>query len=606
MSTTSAKGKIFDFGILKRIISQVGPYRVWFRLTGLLVLLLACLVWIRPALIGFAIDAFVVQIPVEQFSGFKGWLFRATEGKFNSPLEGLLYVFLAVVGMLVIEAVLQFYQTYMANWVAQSVTLDLRSKLYKHVLAFKLKYFDKNPVGAFVTRLISDIDGIADIFSNGILSVVGDLLKLTVVIAYMLYTDWLLTLIVLTPIPVLLVATRVFQKAIRKAFVEVRNQVNKINVFVQEHVTGMSVVQIFHREQREKERFEKINREHRDANIRSIWAFSIFFPFVELLSAGSVALLIWWGMRNTGVENGVTLGTILEFILYVFMLYRPIRQLADRFNVLQMGIVNAERVFNVFDTDERIVDEGSNKLEQIKGDLSFKDVWFAYNDEDWVLKNLSFKVEEGQTVAFVGATGAGKSSVINLLSRFYEFQKGNIYIDNKEIRDLTLQTVRQNVAVVLQDVFLFSDSIFNNVTLYDNSITRDDVIEAAKAVGAHDFIMKLPGNYDYDVKERGGMLSVGQRQLLAFMRAYVYKPKILILDEATSSIDTESEQLIQAATEKLTKGRTSIVIAHRLSTIQNADHIIVLDKGEIVEQGDHQSLLAQDGQYKHLFELQFT
>ncbi len=605
MSQTSAQGNIFDAAILKRILRQVGPYSGMFRLTGALVVLLSAIVWVRPALTGFAVDAYVADVPADEMTGFKGWLRSLADEWYSSNAEGLLYTFLIVAAFLIVEAVLQFYQTYLANWVAQSVTLDMRSQLYTHILRFKLKHFDKHPVGSFVTRLVSDIDGIAEIFSNGILSVIGDVLKLVVVIGYMLYTDWQLTLIVLSPIPVLLIATRIFQKAIKKAFVQVRNEVNRINVFVQEHVTGMNIVQIFHREHREKERFEKINREHRDANIRSIWAFSIFFPLVELLSAASVALLLWWGMRVAS-SGTVSLGTILEFILYVFMLYRPIRQLADRFNVLQMGIVNAERVFRMFDTEERIADEGHTHLPALLGSIKFQNVWFAYNEEDWVLKDISFEVKEGETVAFVGATGAGKSSVINLLSRFYEFQKGTISVDGTDIHDLTLSTVRENVAVVLQDVFLFSDTIHNNVTLYNPEITREKVIEAAQAVGAHEYIERLPGGYEYNVRERGGMLSVGQRQLLAFMRAYVYEPTILVLDEATSSIDTESEQLIQRATDRLTEGRTSIVIAHRLSTIQKADRIIVLDKGKIVQQGSHQSLLAEEGPYKRLYDLQFA
>lgn len=604
MSEKSSQGNVFDSGILKRILKQVGPYRFRFGLTGFMVIFLALIVWIRPALIGFGIDAYIAKVPNFEKDKFKQWLLDITSPYVDSPTEGLVVIFSAVIVLLVVESLLQFYQTYLANWVAQSVTLDLRSKLFKHILSFRLKYFDKNPVGAFVTRLVSDIDGIADIFSNGILSVVGDLLKLTVVIVIMVVTDWKLTLIILTPIPVLLIATRIFQKAIKKAFIQVRNQVNKINVFVQEHVTGMSIVQTFHREAKEQERFETINKEHRDANIRSIWAFSIFFPLVELLSAGSVALLLWWGMGET-IKGSTSLGTLISFILYIFMLYRPIRQLADRFNVLQMGIVNSERVFKVFDTDEFISDEGTSATKELKGDIQFKDIWFAYNDEDWVLKDINFEMKEGQTIAFVGATGAGKSSVINLLSRFYEYQKGSITIDGDDLKALPLETVRKNVAVVLQDVFLFSDSVLNNITLYDPTITREQVIDAAKAVGAHEFIMRLPGNYDYDVKERGGMLSVGQRQLLAFIRAYVYKPSILVLDEATSSIDTESEELIQKATEELTKGRTSIVIAHRLSTIQKADRILVMEAGRIIEQGDHQELLSKNGHYKMLFEMQF-
>jgi ATP-binding cassette subfamily B protein len=576
-----------------------------FRLTGLLVIVLSLVVWIRPALMGFALDAFVADLPVSEMKGVKKWFGSLTAGAFETRGEGLLFMLLAVVVLLVIEAVLQFYQTYLANWVAQSVTLDLRSRLYRHVLDFKLRYFDRTPVGAFVTRLVSDIDGIAQIFSDGLLNVVGDLLKLTVVLAVMFYTDWRLSLIVLAPVPVLLLATRVFQRAIRKAFTDVRNEVNKMNVFVQEHVSGMSIVQAFGREKREQERFEAINKEHRDANIRSIWAFSIFFPLVELLSASSVALLLWWGMRDA-MGGAVTLGTLLEFILYVFMLYRPIRMLADRFNVLQMGVVNAQRVFDVLDTRESIPDNGTLMKPEVEGRITFEKVWFAYEDEDWVLKDVSFSVQPGQTVAFVGATGAGKSSVINLVGRFYEYQKGLVAIDGIDLRSYALENIRQHVAIVLQDVFLFSDTIHHNVTLHNESISREAVVEAAKQIGAHEFICALPNGYDFNVGERGGALSVGQRQLLAFMRAYVYNPSILILDEATSSVDTESEELIQKAIEKLTEGRTSIVIAHRLSTIQRADNIMVMDKGCIVQQGTHNHLLEHEGPYRKLYDLQFA
>ena len=575
--------------MLWRVIDQVKPYRGRFILTGVFVLVLAGLAPVRPYLIGLAMD-------VEMASG---------------DLPGLLNIFALVVGLLVIESIFQFYQTYLANYVAQSVTLDLRSRLYDHVLGFRLRFFDQTPVGTFVTRLVSDIDGIARVFSQGLLNIVGDVLRLTVVIIVMLATNWKLSLIVLLPIPILLSATRVFQRVVKQAFVDVRNMVSKLNVFVQEHVTGMAVVQIFNREKHERAQFEQLNRQHRKANIRTIWAFSIFFPVVELLSAASVALLLWWGMGDVarGVTTGV--GQLMQFTLYVFMLYRPIRQLADRFTVLQEGVVNAERVFKLFDRGERIDQHGDRYPEKIQGNIAFENVWFAYNDEapegehDWVIRDLTLQVKAGQTVAFVGATGAGKSSVINILSRFYEYQKGTVKVDDHSLRDLSLEAIRHHIAVVLQDVFLFSDSIHNNVTLGDTSITREQVIAASKDVGAHDFISKLPGGYDYDVKERGAQLSVGQRQLVAFIRAYVYNPSILVLDEATSSVDTESELLIQGAIEKLTQGRTSIIIAHRLSTIQEADNIIVLDKGRIREQGSHAELLQQDGHYRKLFELQF-
>lgn len=586
MSAPETTGKIFDGKVLRRILKQVAPYRRRFLWTGVLVVLLAGLSWVRPYLIRVALDDHIA----------------VGDG------PGLLRIFLMVVGLIVVEALLQFWQTYWANWVAQSVTLDLRAALFRHVSRFRLKYFDQTPVGQLVTRHISDIDGIADVFSNGLLNAVGDILRLVVVIGAMLWIDPVLTIIVLLPIPVLLVATRIFQKAIKKAFVSVRNEVARINVFVQEHVTGMNIIQAFGREAAEREKFAVHNAAHRAANIRSIWAFSIFFPVVEMLSATSVALLLWLGVD--GVANGdLTLGVVLQFILYVFMLYRPIRQLADRFNVLQMGIVNANRVFHLLDLDERMPEPIGNSdpshFEPLKGHIVFEDVWFAYTDEDWVLKGVSFEVQAGQRVAFVGATGAGKSSIINLLSRLYEFQKGRITIDGEDIRTIPLDRLRASIGVVLQDVFLFTGSLEDNITLYDPNIPRERVEEAVDAVGVRGLVDQLPGGLAYDVKERGVMLSTGQRQLIAFVRAYAQQPGILILDEATSSIDPESEQLIQAATERLTQGRTSVLVAHRLSTIRDADRILCLDAGEVVEQGTHDELLAAKGAYHRLFELQF-
>lgn len=579
-------GKIFDAQVLRRILAQVEPYRRRFILTGVMVVLLAGLAWVRPYLIRVALDDHIA----------------VGDG------PGLLRVFLWVVGLIVFEALLQFWQTYWANWVAQSVTLDLRSTLFRHVSRFRLKYFDQTPVGQLVTRHISDVDGIADVFSNGLLNAIGDILKLVVVIGAMLWIDVKLTVFVLLPIPVLLVATRVFQKAIKKAFVSVRNEVARINVFVQEHVTGMNIIQAFGREAAEREKFDVHNRAHRAANIRSIWAFSIFFPIVEMLSATSVALLLWLGVE--GVAAGeMTLGVVLQFILYVFMLYRPIRQLADRFNVLQMGIVNASRVFHLLDSDERMAEPvpPADIADQppLKGHIVFEDVWFAYKDEDWVLKGLSFEVKAGERMAFVGATGAGKSSIINLLSRLYEFQKGRITIDGEDIRTIPLDRLRASIGVVLQDVFLFTGSLEDNITLYDPVISRERVEEAVRAVGVQGLVDQLPGGLAYDVKERGVMLSTGQRQLIAFVRAYAQQPGILVLDEATSSIDPESEQLIQAATEQLTQGRTSVLVAHRLSTIRDADRILCLETGEIVEQGTHDELIAAQGAYHRLFELQF-
>ncbi len=581
MPRPTSSSKPFNLRVLVQILEQVHPYRERFTRTGIMVVSLSALVWIRPALIRQAVD---VAMP-------------------SGDLQGLLAIFMAVVGLLVLEALLQYRVTYLANWVAQSVSLDLRAKLFAHIARFRLQYFDKTPVGTLVTRHVSDVDGIANVFSNGILNAIGDILSLFVVIATMFYIDWQLTLFALAPIPVLLVATRIFQKVIKKAFVDVRNQVSRMNEFVQEHVTGMHIVQVFNREKREAMKFAEINAEHREANIRSIWAFSVFFPLVEMLSATSVALLLWFGLSDV-MEERITLGVLLQFILYVFMLYRPIRQLADRFNVLQMGIVNSERVFQLLAIDERIPDEGSAKEWELKGEIRFDSVWFAYEDEQWVLQDVSFCISAGEMVAFVGATGAGKSTIINLLTRFYTNQKGTITIDGVNVKDIPLSNLRKHIGVVMQDVFLFSDNLINNVTLHDKRFTQLQLDEAARVVGAQEFIEQLPEGWNQNVRERGAMMSVGQRQLIAFMRAYIVSPEILILDEATSSIDSESELLIQRATERVTQGRTSLIVAHRLSTIREADRIIVLEGGRVIEQGSHADLLEQDGAYSALNRLQ--
>ena len=563
---------------LGTILSQVKPYKKRFVFTGILIVVLSSIVWVRPALIKHAID---VEIA-------------------NGDYEGMLKIFAAIIGVLLFEAYLKYHVTYLANWVAQSVSLDLRSKLFKHIVSFRLKFFDRTPVGKLVTRLVSDIDGIANVFSNGLLNAIGDLLTLVVVLTAMLIIDPKLTLIIILPIPVLLLATRIFQKHIKKSFSDVRNQVSKMNEFVQEHVTGMHIVQAFSREEVEADKFEKLNTSHQDANVSSIKAFSIFFPVVEMLSATSVALLLWLGVGGV-VRGEVTLGMLLQFILYVFMLYRPIRQLADRFNVLQMGVVNADRVFKLFDIDERISDDGTRDDLVFDGKIEFKEVWFAYSEENWVLKDVSFTIEPGETVAFVGATGAGKSSVINLLSRFYDYQKGQILIDGVDIRDISLSHLRENVGVVQQEVFLMSDTLRANVTLHDDDVTDKMIWEAAEKVGADTFIKKYDDGLDLHVRERGAMLSVGQRQLIAFMRAYVASPSILILDEATSSIDSESEQLIQRATTSITQDRTSLIVAHRLSTIRDADRIFVIDAGSLIESGTHEELLALKGAYHASF-----
>jgi ATP-binding cassette subfamily B multidrug efflux pump len=577
---SASSGKAFDLAIFKRLYARSKAYRSSFYFTAFLVLVLAIMSPIRPEQMRHILDE---EVPSGNYDGvakFTMWF----------------------VGLLIFEAILQYYQTLIANRVAQSITLDMRADLYQHLIRFKLNYFDRTPVGQFVTRLISDIDGVAEVFSVGLLDIGRDILKLIVIIGYMLYLDWQMTLIVLIPIPILLYATRLFQVAVKKSFNDVRNEVSRINVFIQEHVTGMSLVQIFNQEKREAKKFDQINKEHRDAHIRGIWAYSVFFPVVELLSAMSVSLMLWYGVGDA-IQGRMTPGILLEFSTFIAMMYRPIRQMADNFNVLQMGVVNADRVFKVFDTDERPNDLSTEQVHAIQGQIDFDQVWFAYKDEDYVLKNISLGIAPGKMIAFVGATGAGKSSLAGLINRFYDRNAGDIRIDGQSIDTYSLSNLRKNVGLVLQDVFLFNDSIFNNITLHDPDITEDEVIEASKKVGTHEFIERLPGGYHFNPGERGGMLSVGQRQLISFVRAYVQKPAILVLDEATSSIDHESEILIQKATEELTNGRTSIVIAHRLSTIQKADLIVVLEKGEIVEQGNHDSLMQKQGYYHRLVTL---
>ncbi len=579
MSTSS--GKAFEWGIFARLYGRSKPYKWSFFITAFLVILIALLSPVRPEQLRIIIDE---QVP---------------QGNYDGVIKYTLWF----IAFIVFEAILQYYQTMLANRVAQSITLDLRAELYKHVLRFKLSYFDRTPVGQFVTRLIGDIDGVAEVFSVGLLDIGRDILKLVVIIGFMFYLDWKMALIVMIPIPILIYATRIFQRAVKRSFNDVRNEVSRINVFIQEHVTGMSIVQIFNRQKREQEKFDQINKEHRNAHIRGIWAYSVFFPLVELLSAASVSLMIWWGLHES-FGGKMTPGLLLEFSTFITMMYRPIRQMADNFNVLQMGVVNAERVFKVFDTDEKPVDTGDYDGEII-GDISFKNVWFAYQDENWVLRNINLDIQRGQTVAFVGATGAGKSSLAGLLNRFYDYNAGEISIDGKKLGEYKIDALRSQIGLVLQDVYLFNDSIMNNIRLYQEHITDEEIIEASKFIGTDQFISRLPGGYDFVVGERGAKLSVGQRQLISFVRAYVQKPSILVLDEATSSVDTESEILIQQATSKLTQGRTSIVIAHRLFTIRQADLIVVLEKGEIIEQGTHDELLVLGGAYKRLFELQF-
>lgn len=578
-------GDAFNVSLLKRVFQYVKPYRRIFAWAIVLTILLALIAPARPFLIQYTLDHYIMK------------------GEYS----GLLNMTILMLVLLVVQAGIQFSQTLLTNTLGQSAIRDLRINVFNHITKLRLKYFDNTPIGQLITRTVSDLETIAEIFSEGLIVIFGDMLMVVVIIGTMIYRDWALTIVVLLPMPLLIIATSVFQKAIKSAFQEIRTEVSNLNTYLQEHISGVSIIQYFAREQQEYKKFVKINARYRDANIRSNWYYSIFFPVVEIISAMSLGLLVWYGSRSILAKPlDVTPGTIAEFIIYIGMLFRPIRELADKFNTLQMGMVGAERVFKVLDTNEVTADNGTYVPEKMSGSISFDKVWFAYNDDKYVLKDISFEVQAGKTIALVGATGAGKSSTINILNRFYEIQKGEIKVDGVNIKEYELNYLRKNIATVLQDVFLFSDTIFNNITLNNPDITMDEVVDAAKKVGAHDFIERLPGGYQYNVMERGATLSAGQAQLISFIRALVYNPSILVLDEATSSVDTETEMLIQRAIENLMKGRTSIVIAHRLSTIQKADRILVLDKGEIKEMGTHQELLKLDGYYKRLYDLQFN
>ncbi len=582
-------GKTYDWGLLKRVFAYAQPYKSAFYWSIFLTLALAALAPVRPYLIQLTLDKYV----------------------FFNDTRGLLNITLLMVALLLLQTGVQYFQTLLTNTLGQSVIKDLRIDIFNHITKLRLKYFDKTPIGQLITRTVSDLETIADIFSQGLISIIGDSLQVITIIAVMLYADWRLTLIVLVPMPFLMVATYIFKEAIKSAFQDVRTQVSNLNTFLQEHISGVSIIQYFAREEQEYKKFYDINAEHRDAHIRSNWHYSIFFPVVELIVALSLGLLVWYGSKSI-LTNQVSPGIVVSFIMYINMLFRPIRELADKFNTLQMGMVGADRIFKVLDTDEKTVNNGKTLLPKMKGEIEFSNVWFSYKqteemptDDEWILKNISFHLKAGETLALVGATGAGKSSTINILNRFYEISKGEVGIDGVNINGLEISHLRSQIATVLQDVFLFSDTIENNISLNNPDISLEKIIEAAKDVGAHEFIMRLPGGYQYDVQERGATLSVGQAQLVSFIRALVHEPKILVLDEATSSVDTETEHLIQVAIEKMMQGRTAIVIAHRLSTIQKADKIIVLEKGEIMEIGTHQELLVLNGYYKRLYDLQF-
>ncbi len=577
------KGSAFDFPLLNRIYALAKPYKRKLYIAIILTLLMSFMGPLRPFLMQYAIDHYIA---------------------FNNS-QGLINMCMLILGLLILQSLMQVWSTILTNYLAQNVIKDLRLKVYVYLTSLRLKFYDKTPVGTLVTRTVSDIETIADVFSEGLINITGDILQIIFILIMMFYSDWKLSIVSLSVLPILLYAGYLFKENVRVSFEDVRTQVAKLNTFVQEHIQGMQIVQIFNREQKELNNFKLINNEHRKAHIRSVFYYSVFFPVVEIVAAISTALIVWYGSK--GVMNGQTsIGTMIAFIMYIGMFFRPIRQLADRFNTLQMGMVASERIFKLLDDTDNIEPTGNTILEKVEGEIEFNDVWFGYHPNEYVLKGINIKVGKGKTLALVGATGAGKSSIINLLSRFYEIEKGEILIDKKNLSELEIRSVRKHISVVMQDVFLFSGSVMDNIRLYNKNISEEKIIETAKMLGAHHFIDKLPNGYLQDVHERGATLSVGQRQLISFVRAMVTDPSVLILDEATSSVDNETEMAIQEAIKKMMKGRTSIVIAHRLSTVQFADEIVVLEKGEIVERGSHAQLIQLNGYYKRLYDLQFS
>ena len=568
--------------LLKRITKYMHPYRRTFYVSVVLTILMAIAAPALPMLIEYTLDTYIMQ----------------------SDTQGLLWMLLLMIALLFAQTIIRYFHALMTNTLGQSVIRDLRVSIFNHITRLRLKYFDQTPIGRLITRTVSDLETIANIFSEGLIQIIGDILQLVVILGVMFYTDWKLTLIVLIPMPVMLAATYIFKESMKSAFQDVRRWVSNLNTFLQEHITGVAIIQYFAREDQELKKFKEANAHHRNAHIRANWYFSIFFPVIEIIMAIALGLLVWYGSKQV-LEDTLSPGVIVAFIMYINMIFRPIRELVDKFNTLQMGMVSAERIFDVLDTQDFTENKGLLAPSHLEGKVDFDQVWFAYNEEKWVLKDVSFSIKPGETLALVGATGAGKSSVINLLTRFYDINKGHIYLDGEAIENYELAYLRRSIGTVLQDVFLFSDTVHNNISLGDPSIARETIVAAAKEIGAHEFIMRMPGGYDYVVQERGATLSAGQSQMISFIRAFVHNPKLLILDEATSSVDTETEILIQKAIDALMQGRTSIVIAHRLSTIQKADKIIVLDKGEIKEVGNHQELLKQAGYYKRLYDLQF-
>ncbi|GAA4390068.1 ABC transporter ATP-binding protein [Hymenobacter koreensis] len=581
-TSATKTGNIFDWQVLRRLMVYVRPYRGVFVLLIFLTVATAVLGTVRPFLIQQMVD---VQIA-------------------DGDWGGLNRMFALLLGVLAAHTGVSYLQTYYGGWLGQFIVRDIRVDLYQHILNLRLQFFDRTPLGVLVTRNISDVETLSDVFSEGLAAMIGDILQLVFITAFMFYIDWRLTLVSLSVIPPLLLSTYVFKEKVKKSFQEVRTAVANLNAFVQEHLTGMNVVQIFGNEQREFRKFEKLNQEHTRANIRSVLYYSVYFPVAEVLAAIGVGLLVWYAAQGQ-IEGTISKGALIAFIMYNALFFRPIRQIADRFNTLQLGLVSTERLLKLLDSKEFIADEGTRQAENLRGQVEFDHVWFAYNEPEWVLRDISLKVEPGQTVALVGATGAGKTSIINLLSRFYDIQRGHIRVDGHDLREYDLKTLRQQIGVVLQDVFLFAGTIQDNITLGNHSISEEQIWHAADLVGARKFIERLPGGLQYKVMERGATLSVGQRQLISFVRAMVYNPRIIILDEATSSVDSETEELIQEAIEKLMRGRTSLVIAHRLSTIQKADRIIVLERGEIKESGQHEELLRLGGYYAQLYQMQY-
>jgi len=574
--------KIIDFQIIKRLYGFILPYRFRFWFLVFLILCMAGISPVVPLLIRYTLDHYLGLTFASDLVRMLGWM----------------------LGALMLQTFLQFSTSYLAGYLGQTVIRDIRIQLYEKIVNLRLAFFDATPIGRLVTRTVSDIETLNDVFSEGLASIAGDLLQLFLILGVMFYADWRLTLIIVATVPFMVFSTYVFKEYIKKSFNEVRTAVANLNSFVQEHISGMLIVQMFHAEKQELAKFNRINEEHRDANIRGIFAYSVFFPVADVIAAIGTGLVVWAASTYI-VKEEMGVGTLTAFIMFINLFYRPIRMLADRFNTLQMGIVSTERILTLLDSTDYIQNNGTVQADHIEGKIEFSDVTFAYQEPEWVVRNVSFQVDAGKTCAIVGATGAGKSSIIGLLGRLYDCQSGEIKVDGVSLTSYEIGSLRKNIAVVLQDVFLFSSSIAYNIHLGDESITYDQMVEAAKAVGVHDFIISLPGGYDYEVKERGATLSVGQRQLISFVRALVHNPKIIVLDEATSSVDSETEVLIQQAISTLMKGRTAVVIAHRLSTIRNSDQILVMDKGEIKERGTQEELLALEGLYAQLYHLQF-